>query len=333
MMKMKKPLSLHSESIIIDGLNVSVWDEDVFNRLKNGGVTSVNATIVCWENFREAISNIEKWNEKFETFKDLIMQVKTIEDIKRAKSEKKVGIVLGFQNGTPIEDDINLIRIFHDLGVRIIQLTYQDRNYIGDGCWESKDAGLSEFGYRVVKEMNRQGILIDLSHASEKTSMEVIEASKDPVAFTHANPKSIVDNPRNKSDEQLLALAEKGGVIGATLYPPLLVGGEGSTIEDYLDVIDYLVKLVGIEHVALGTDFTEKQPKEFFIYALTGKSWEKPLAEIKYPIIYPKGISSARDFPKITEGLMKRGYSDNDTRKIIGENWLQLFSKVWGINS
>jgi len=333
MMKMKKPLSLHSESIIIDGLNVSVWDEDVFNRLKAGGVTAVNATIVCWENFREAISNIEKWNEKFESFKDLIMQVKTIEDIRRAKSEKKVGIVLGFQNGTPIEDDINLIRIFHDLGVRIIQLTYQDRNYIGYGCWESKDAGLSEFGYRVVKEMNRQGILIDLSHASEKTSMETIEASKDPVAFTHTNPKSIVDNPRNKSDEQLLALAEKGGVIGATLYPPLLVGGEGSTLEDYLDVIDYLVKLVGIEHVALGTDFTEKQPKEFFIYALTGKSWEKPLTEIKYPIMYPKGISSATDFPKITEGLMKRGYSDNDTRKIIGENWLQLFSKVWGINS
>lgn len=332
-MKMNEFLSLHSESIIIDGLNISVWDEDVFNRLKAGGVTAINATIVCWENFRGAISNIEEWNKKFESFKDLIIQVKNIEDIRKAKNENKVGIILGFQNGTPIEDDIDLIRIFHDLGVRIIQLTYQDRNYIGDGCWEKKDAGLSEFGYRVVKEMNRQGILIDLSHAGEKTSMEAIEASRAPVAFTHANPKSIVNNPRNKLDEQLLALAKKGGVIGATLYPPLLLKGIESTIEDYLDVIDYLAELLGIDHVAIGTDFTEKQPKEFFTYALTGKSWEKPLVEIKYPIIYPKGISSAKDFPKITEGLMKRGYSEKDIRKIIGENWLQLFSKVWRINS
>ena len=329
-MKMtEKAILLHSESIIIDGLNVSVWDRDVFNGLKRGGVTALNATIVSWENFREAISNIEEWNQKFESNKDLILQVKTIEDVKKAKVEKLVGIILGFQNATPIEDNIRLIQIFQDLGVRIIQLTYQDRNYVGDGCWERKDAGLSEFGFRVIKEMNRQGILIDLSHAGEKTSMDAIEASRKPVAFTHANPSSIVDNPRNKTDEQILALVEKGGVIGATLYPPLLATKDRSTLNEYLDMIDYLVELAGIEHVALGSDFTEKQPKDFFIDALTGKSWEKPLVDIEYPIIYPEGIRSATDFPKITKGLMSRDYSETDIKKIMGENWIQLFSKVW----
>ena len=172
------PCRLHTESIIIDGLNISNWGIEIFERLKRGGVTAINATIACWENFRNAVQNIEEWNRKFEDYCEIIAPVKSSRDIQRAKKEGKVGIILGFQNTTPIEDDVDLLKIFSDLGVRIMQLTFQDRNYVGDGCWERTDAGLSEFGFRVIKEMNRQGILIDLSHVGVKTTMEAIEASR-----------------------------------------------------------------------------------------------------------------------------------------------------------
>ena len=320
---------LHQESIIIDGLNISVWNKEVFERLRRGGVTAVNATTACWENFRNAIENIEKWNRKFETYGDIITQVRTVEDVKRAKTETKLGIILGFQNITPIEDDVGLLKVFWDLGVRIIQLTFQDRNLAGDGCWERTDAGLSEFGFKVVKEMNRRGILIDLSHAGDKTTMDAVGASSKPVAFTHSNPRSLKNSKRNKTDEQMSALAKKGGVVGATLYPPVLAAGYKSNINHYLDVIEYLVKLVGVDHVALGTDFTEFQTKNFFVEALTGKSRDKPIVELDYPVIYPKGIRSATDLPNITKGLTKRGYSETEIKKIMGENWIRVYSEVW----
>jgi membrane dipeptidase len=327
----KSANKLHKESIIIDGLNISVWDKEIFSKFRIGGITAVNATTACWENFRDSIRNIEKWNKKFETFSDYIMPIRNVEDIKKAKKIRKTGIIIGFQNITPIEDDINLLRIFKDLGVRIIQLTFQDRNYVGDGCWEITDAGLSKFGLRVIQEMNRQGILIDLSHAGDKTTIEAIEASEKPVTFTHTNPRSLKNNLRNKTDEQILALADKGGVIGATLYPPLLSAGYKSELNDFLNVIDYLVSLVGIDHVAVGSDLTENQPKEFFIDALTGKSWEKSLSKLKYPVVYPKRIRSVSDFPNITEALVKRGYTKKEVKKIMGENWFQLYSKVWKV--
>lgn len=320
---------LHEESIVIDGLNISVWNKDVFDRLRQGGVTAINATTACWEFFRDAIRKIEEWNQEFETYSDLIIPVRTVEDIRRAKKGGKVGIIIGFQNTTPVEDDVGLVRIFWDLGVRIMQLTFQDRNYVGDGCWERTDAGLSEFGFRIIREMNRQGILIDLSHAGEKTTMEAIEVSSRPVAFTHTNPRTMSNSRRNKTDEQISALAKKSGVIGATLYPPLLASEYKSGLGDYLDVIDYLVKLVGVDHVALGSDLTEFQPEDFFVEALTGKSWEKPLSDIAYPVAYPRGISSARDFPNVTKGLLERGYSKEEVKKIMGENWMRLFSQVW----
>jgi len=327
--EIKPANKLHTKSIIIDGLNISDWDREIFSKLRIGGITAVNATTACWENFRDSIRNIEKWNRRFEIFSDYIIPIRNVKDILKAKKIGKTGIIIGFQNTTPIEDDINLLRIFKDLGVRIIQLTFQDRNYVGDGCWEKTDAGLSEFGLRVIKEMNRQGILIDLSHAGDKTVIEAIEASEKPVAFTHANPRSLKDNPRNKTDEQILSIADKGGVIGTTLYSPLLSAGYKSELNDFLDVIDYLVELVSVDHVGIGSDFTENQPQEFFTDVLTGKSWEKPLSKVKYPIIYPKGIRSATEFSNITEGLVKRGYANKDVKKIMGENWLQLYSNVW----
>jgi membrane dipeptidase len=325
----KSPDKLHEELVIIDGLNISVWNREIFKRLKRGGVTAVNATTACWEDFRRAICNIEEWNLKFEDHDDLILQVTSVLDIVKAKKEGRVGIIIGFQNATPIEDDVGLIHIFWDLGLRIMQLTFQDRNYVGDGCWERTNAGLSEFGLRVIKELNRRGILIDLSHAGDKTVLEAIDASTQPVAFTHSNPRSLLNSPRNKTDEQIQALAKKGGVIGGTVYPPLLAAGYKSSLSDYLDVLEYLVNLVGVDHVGIGSDFTELQSKDFFIEALTGKSWKKPLSDLEYPIVYPARISSATELPNVTEGLLDRGYGEGEVKRIMGENWIRLYSEVW----
>jgi membrane dipeptidase len=241
----------------------------------------------------------------------------------------KVGIIFGFQNTTPIEDDLYMLSIFKELGVRIIQLTYMERNYVGDGCLEQSDCGLSRFGQEVIEEMNRLGILVDLSHVGYRTTMEAIEASEKPVAFTHANPCSLWDHPRNKTDEQIKALVQKGGVIGANIFPPFLAAGSQATLEDVVGVIDYLVDLVGIDHVAIGTDFAEGRSREWFNWILAGRSKKGPGMELAYPIIYPASIQSAADFPNLTRALLARGYSEPHVKKVMGENWLRLFEEVW----
>jgi membrane dipeptidase len=320
---------IHDEAIVIDGLQISKFDRRVFESLAVGGLTCVNATVAVLEDFRETITIVAEWHRMFDENSSLIMPVRSTADIRRAKEMGKVGIIFGFQNTSPIEDDLRLLSIFKELGVRVVQLTYMERNYVGDGCLERTDCGLSKFGLEVIEEMNRLGILIDLSHVGDRTTMEAIEVSKKPVAFTHANPRSLHDHPRNKTDEAIQSLAEKGGVIGANIFPPFLASGSQATVADVIDVIDYLIDLVGVDHVAIGTDFTEGQPREIFDYWLTGKSIKGPRMELDYPIVNPVGIRSAADFPNLTDALIERGYHPSQVKKIIGGNWLRLFEEVW----
>jgi membrane dipeptidase len=320
---------VHAESIVIDGLEICRWDSEMFRRLRQGGLTAVVATVATLESFRATVGNIAEWYRMFDQHRSLIMPVRTVYDITQAKQMGKVGIIFGFQNTSPIEDDLHLLAVFKELGVRVIQLTYMERNLVGDGCLERTDCGLSRFGLEVIEEMNRLGILIDLSHAGYRTTMEAIEVSQKPVAFTHANPRALCDHPRNKTDEQIKALVQKGGVIGATIFPPYLAAGSRATIEDVVDVIDYLVGIAGIDHVGIGTDFTEGQPRKWFDWLLRGKSRKGPAMELQYPIVNPEGIQSVADFPNITRALLARGYADSDVKKIIGGNWLRLFEEVW----
>ncbi len=188
-------MALHKESIIIDALEISNWSRQVFDNMRKGGLTAVNATVAVLENFIKTMENIAWWHRALEKNGDLICRVRSVADIKKAKVAGKTGIILGFQNLSPIEDDLGRLAIFHTLGVRVIQLTYMEANYAGQGCLERIDAGLTRFGLEAVEEMNRLGILVDLSHVGYRSTMETIEASKKPVAFTHANPKSICDHP------------------------------------------------------------------------------------------------------------------------------------------
>lgn len=323
--------TLYDEAIVIDALNVSNWDSPaVFASLCAGGVTAINATAAVWEGFEDAMDNIAAWLHRFRDDARLL-QVKAVGDVLRAKKAGKVGIILGWQNATPIENDLNRLALFHALGVRIIQITYNERNLLGNGCYERTDDGLSNFGVDAIREMNRLGILIDLSHVGDRTTLEAIEHSEKPVAFTHANARAFFDHVRNKTDEALKLLAEKGGVIGANSFAPFLRRGIQSTLEDYVDAIDDLVARVGIDHVGIGTDFTQDQPLTFFewIFAQQGTKYKKPA---NLPDQFPplRGLETPDKLPNLAEELLKRGYTAEDITKILGGNWLRLFREVWG---
>lgn len=321
---------LHKDAIVIDGLNVSKWSRDVLQGIHEGGVTAINATTAVLENFRQTISNLIEWERLFEDCNDIICRVTCVNDLLEAKKTGKTGIILGFQNSSPIENDLDLLTIFYRLGVRIIQLTYMEANLVGCGCLERTDGGLTDFGVEMVEEMNRLGILIDLSHVAYRTSMDAIKFSKKPVALTHANPASLVNHKRNKPDDLIKAVAQGGGIIGATIFPPFVKPQGAADISDFIRVIDYLVNLAGIDHVGIGTDFTENHGEDFFLAILIGNSKKGPKMSMDFlPVINPKGIESAREFPNITAALVGHGYSESHVRKIMGENFLRVFKEVW----
>ena len=325
--------STYRDSIVIDGLNVSNWTRpEVYDGVHAGGVTAMNATIAIFEKYHEAMDNIAKWYRRFETHKEKITQVRTADDIAAAKRDGRSGVIFGWQNAGPIENDLDRLDLFHKLGVRIIQLTYNERNLLGNGCWERTDDGLSNFGVDAVREMDRLGILIDLSHVGDRTTLEAAELSDRPVACTHANARSFLDHPRNKTDDALKLIAEKGGVIGATCWPPFLRNGFKSTLRDYGDAIDDMVERVGIDHVGIGTDYTIHQSREWFDTILSYQGTKPNPRRADYPdtVTHPTGIETPDKMPAIGEELERRGYGPEDIAKVLGGNFVRVFGEVWG---
>ena len=324
---------LYDEAIIIDGLNVSNWHSPaVYQSLHAGGITAINATIATWENYLETVDNIAAWLRRFREYEATLVQVRTVQDVLRAKEDGKAGVILGFQNTNPIGNDLDRLALFFALGVRIIQLTYNERNLVGNGCYERTDDGLSHFGVDAIREMNQLGILIDLSHVGDRTTLDAIELSEKPVACTHANARTLFNHVRNKTDEALKLIAEKGGVIGANAFPPFLSKGFESTLADYVNAIDDLVERVGIDHVAIGTDYTQDQPKEFFDWLFSQQGTKLRDRPVAYPdpVLHPRGMETPDKFSNIAQELLHRGYSERDAIKIMGGNWLRIFEEVWG---
>jgi membrane dipeptidase len=320
------------DAIAIDGLDTSRWgSEAVYRDLRDGGVTAINATIAIWDDFHSTLGHITDWLGWFERYADLIRPVHAVADIRAAKAERRTGIILGWQNATPIENDLRRLALFHRLGVRIIQLTYNERNLLGNGCYERTDEGLSRFGQAAVREMNRLGILIDLSHVGDRTVLDTIELSDAPVAITHANARSQHDHPRNKTDDAIRRLVARGGVIGANACPMFFPNGFESTLDEYLDAIEYLVDMVGAEHVAVGTDFCQEQPRAWFewIFSSQGTLPARDVGYTPHPYRHLRGLEGTRQFGAIATGLLARGYPPDAVRQVIGGNWLRLFTQVW----
>lgn len=321
--------SLHEDLIVLDGLIVSNWSREVFEDMRRGGLTVANCTCSVWENFQATMDNLVQWKQMLRDNSDLLMQVKTSEDIYLAKRKGKTGIILGFQNVTAFEDRLGYIELFKELGVGIAQMAYNTQNMVGTGCYESKDGGLSDFGHEVVAEMNRIGMMCDLSHVGPKTSEDVIKASKKSVCYSHCLPLGLKEHPRNKSDEQLKFIADHGGFIGVTMFPPFLKKGPDSTVDDYVEAIDYVINLVGEDCVGIGTDFTQGHGREFFEWITHDKGTARKLTEFG-EIKNPKGIRTIGEFPNLTAAMEKAGWPEEKTRKVMGENWVRVLREVWG---
>ncbi len=320
---------LHRDAIVVDGLIIANWGREVFEDMQRGGLTAANCTCSVWEGFRESMLNVAQWKRWFEEHSDLILQVYTTADIRRAKEEGKTGIILGWQNLSGIEDQLPFLGLFKELGVGVMQMAYNTQNLVGTGCYESRDSGLSDFGHDVVAEMNRVGILCDLSHVGPKTSEDVICASQKPVAYTHCLPAGLKAHPRNKSDEQIRFIAEKGGFVGVTMFPPFLQRGIESTVDDYVEAIDYIINLAGEDQVGIGTDFTQGYERPFFEWLTHDKGYGRKLTEFG-DIINPEGIRRIGDFPNLTDAMQRAGWSESRIRKVMGENWVRVLGEVWG---
>lgn len=325
--------ALHESAVVIDGLIIAKWSRGVFEDMRRGGLTAANCTCCVWEGFNGTMDNVAAWKRWLAENDDILTQVHSTADIRRAKEEGRVGIILGWQNTSGIEDQLDYLRVFRDLGVRVMQLTYNTQNFVGSGCYESRDGGLSDYGRDVVDEMNRLGILVDLSHVGPQTSEDAIRHSKKPVAYTHCCPSALIAHPRNKSDEQLRFIAEHGGFVGVASYPPFLAAGPESTLENYLDAVDHVTNLVGAHRVGIGTDFTQEQPDDFFHWLRFDKGYGRELVDLGVPSQTPmtvEGLRKIGDFPNLTAAMERRGWPEERIRRFLGENWLAFLEEVWG---
>jgi membrane dipeptidase len=320
---------LHEKSIVIDGLIISDFGREIFEDMRKGGLTAANCTCCVWEGFTETMRNVMRWKGWFREHSDLLKQVYTTEDILAAKREGKTGVILGWQNVTGIEDQVGYLGLFKELGVGIIQMAYNTQNLVGTGCYETRDGGLSDFGRDVVAEMNRLGILCDLSHVGPQTSTDVILFSKQPVAYSHCLPAGLKAHPRNKSDEQLKFIADHGGFVGVTMFPPFLKRGSSATVDDYVEAIEYVINICGTQGVGIGTDFTQGYGRPFFDWITHDKGYGRKLTDFG-EVINPEGIRTIGEWPNLTAAMEKRGWSTGQIEGVIGNNWLTLLRNVWG---
>ena len=319
----------------IDGLQYANWSEKIFRQMRAGGVDAVHVTITYHETFRETVLNIERWNRWFERHPDLIFQGFTADDVARARDTGRTAIFFGSQNPSCIEDDIGLVEVLHRLGLRFMQLTYNNQSLLASGCYEDDDTGLTRMGRAVVTEMNRVGLVVDMSHSGERSTLEAIAHSSRPIAITHANPHAWHPALRNKSDTVLRALADSGGMLGFSVYPHHLKGGSACTLRDFCEMVARTADLMGVDRLGIGTDLCQDQPCSVVEWMRVGR-WTKEIdygegsaAAPGFPPM-PDWFADNRDFGTVAEGLAAVGFAPDEVGAIMGGNWLRFFGDSFG---
>jgi membrane dipeptidase len=314
--------------VLVDVLAVPAFDGDT-NELDSwaaGGVGCCVVTVAAQHSARETIGLIGRWYEEIERRDDLVLAQRS-DDVREAAATGKLAVILQFQNSRPLEFDLNLLAIYWRLGVRAIQLAYNQRNAVGDGCEEPGDAGLSGYGQAVVREMNRLGIIVDLSHTGRQTTLDALTRSTRPCIFSHSNARAIHDHPRNIDDEQIRALAANGGIIGVNGIPAFVTADPSPTIDHVVAHISHIVQLVGPDHVCIGTDYgSDPTPAEYQTLVRNGV-WD-PANYPPPPWRYPEGFANATEFPNLADRLAGEGYDDATVDKIMGGNFLRVFAEV-----
>ncbi len=317
----------------IDNLQYCNWSREVFKINREAELDAVHVTIVYHEDYDELLKRVDEWKILFKDNSDLIFHGKNYKDIEKAKEQKKTAIFFGFQNCSPIEDDINLVEKVHQLGCKFMQLTYNNQSLLATGCYEKTDSGVTNFGKEVIKEMNRVGIVIDMSHSAEKSTFDAIEISDKPIAITHANPLFWHNAIRNKSNDLLKSLAQSKGMIGLSLYPHHLKDGTNCSLENFCEMTAKTADLIGAKNIGIGSDLCLRQPDKIVEWMRNG-TWTKTKnfgEGSKNKPGFPKQpvwFEDARGFKNLESGLKKIGFNKVEVEGILGNNWYNFYKNI-----
>ena len=316
----------------IDNLQYCNWNEEVFKINNEAKLDAVHVTIAYHEDYDEVQKNVETWKEYFNNFSNLISHGNSYKDIDKAHKENKTAVFFGFQNCSPIEDDIHLVQSVRDIGAVFMQLTYNNQSLLATGCYENVDSGVTRMGREVIKEMNRVGIVVDMSHSAEQSTLDAIDISEYPIAITHANPFSWHESKRNKSDQILKALNNSGGMIGLSMYPHHLKDGTNCTIESFCKMVAQTAELINVNQIGIGSDLCLGQPDSVVDWMRNG-TWTKSKdygEGTKDNAAFPKQpdwFEDARGFNNIENGLKKIGFNETEINGILGNNWYNFYKK------
>ena len=326
---------MKSTNFKIDNLQYCNWSRKIFEINNEAKLDAIHVTIAYHEDFEEVKNNIDIWNKYFKEFKDFIIHGKSFKDIEKANRERKTAVFFGFQNCSPIEDNIGLVEEIHKLGIIFMQLTYNNQSLLATGCYEKRDSGVTRMGKEVIKEMNRLGVVVDMSHSAEKSTLDAIKISAKPIAITHANPSFWFAAKRNKSNEVLKALADSGGIIGLSLYPHHLKDKSNCTLESFCEMTAKTADMIGVKHIGIGSDLCIGHPDSVVEWMRNGK-WTKTkdygegkASDASFPA-QPSWFEDARGFKNLEQGLKKVGFEESEVNDILGNNWYNFYR---GINN
>ena len=303
---------------------------------KASGITAVNLTI-GGRNPEEVFGVMARWERDLRAHPGVLMKIERASDLQLARSSKRLGLIYGFQDTVAITPDLARIALYHAFGLRIVQLTYNVRNAVGDGCLQPENGGLSPLGRELVAELNARRVIVDLAHCGQRTTAEGIATSKAPVAISHSACRAIVDVPRSKRDEELKAMADKGGVVGIYLMPFLAAKGQ-PTSDDLVRHIEHAVKVCGEEHVGIGSDLSVTphvvdaeymRVHRTFVEGRMKAGIAAPGEDPEVPM-FVTDLNTPRRMEVIADKLLARGHSEGRVEKIIGANFARLMSEVWG---
>jgi len=321
--------------VLIDGLQCGHFDRAVFEQLQQAGVGGVTVTCGFWEDATESLDSLARWRDLVAENADLVGTARTAAEMRDIAASGRVAILLGFQNTELFQGRIRYVELFAELGVRVVQLTYNNQNSLGGSCYEQEDSGLARFGREVVHEMNRTGMLVDLSHVGNRTSLDAIRWSKKPVAITHANPDRLFPHKRNKTDEVIRALRDNGGIIGCATYRNITGDEYCASIEAWCGMVMKTVEIAGIDHVGIGTDRSHNFVKADYDWMRMGR-WTRGVDLGASPASRPgkapppDWFQTVRDIGRIEEGLSRVGFSADEAAKIAHGNFLRVYEAVFG---
>jgi membrane dipeptidase len=328
---------IHEEAIVIDATCPLLQNDATHLGLyQKGGATAVAPTVRAnTGTSADAILSFGYWNRLARERDDVVI-VRKADDIVQAKKDGKIGLILHFQGTEVLDRSIDIIDAYHAMGLRVVQLTYNKRSHVGDGCEEPSDAGLSRYGRAVVRRLNETRIVVDCSHTGLRTSMDAIEASTEPVILSHANSRTVRNVPRNVPDELYRAIATSGGVIGVVGFPNFVSADPRPSLDQYIDHIEHIAGLVGIDHVGLGIDYylgqhpfsSDEDAMQLFKQRVAWGVWS-PESYPEPPYYYPEGLETPDKLWSLAGGMLKRGFAEEDIKKVLGGNWLRLYRRIW----